>query len=208
MPTRPKISREMILNAALEMVSASGYASINIKNLAKQLHCSTQPISWHFGNMEGLRRELSAYAAAYAKKKLRPTAKSSRIAFTEVGMAYINLGFDEPNLFRFLYMGEGGNCCVGELNALTDFMGTPELAVGMSKELNLPVETVRLLMQNIIIYTHGIVSYAVAGVMKLTKGEVMDMVRNAGITFLISQGADPGTVLSPDNRLLRKEQTD
>ena len=51
MPTSPKIPKETILQHALEMLIRDGYSSINIKTLAKKIGCSTQPISWHFGNI-------------------------------------------------------------------------------------------------------------------------------------------------------------
>lgn len=56
MPSSPKIPKEMILNAALTMLIRDGYSALNIKALAEELHCSTQPISRHFGNMEGFER--------------------------------------------------------------------------------------------------------------------------------------------------------
>ncbi len=46
---------EDILQTALEIVTQDGYAALNIKAVAKKLGCSTAPISWQFGGMEGLR---------------------------------------------------------------------------------------------------------------------------------------------------------
>lgn len=42
-----RIPKDQILDAALKMLIRDGYDSINIKTLAKELGCSTQPISWH-----------------------------------------------------------------------------------------------------------------------------------------------------------------
>ena len=52
MPSSPKIPKETILKAALEMLIEDGYNAITIKTLSNKLGCSTQPISWHFGSME------------------------------------------------------------------------------------------------------------------------------------------------------------
>ena len=70
MPSSPKIPKETILQHALEMLIQDGYASINIKALAARIGCSTQPISWHFGNMENFRNALTEYALVYANKKM------------------------------------------------------------------------------------------------------------------------------------------
>ncbi len=108
MPTSPKIPKETILQHALDMLIRDGYSSINIKTLAKRIGCSTQPISWHFGNMENFRNALTEYALDYANEKML-SASEGMSAFSNVGIGYINLAFDEPNLFRYLYMsGESG----------------------------------------------------------------------------------------------------
>ena len=68
MPSNPKIPKDMILKAALELLIESGYGNVTIKAVAKRLNSSTQPISWHFGNMEGFRKALAEYAISYAIK--------------------------------------------------------------------------------------------------------------------------------------------
>ncbi len=62
MARKVTISREVILDAALKILIRDGYAGVNVKTLAKEIGCSTQPIVWHFENMDGLRLALSAHA--------------------------------------------------------------------------------------------------------------------------------------------------
>ena len=45
MPSSPKIKKDDMLQAALELVSKKGYAALNIKAVARELGCSTAPIS-------------------------------------------------------------------------------------------------------------------------------------------------------------------
>ena len=54
MPSSPKVQKETILETALAMLLRDGYASINIKTVAKELGCSTQPISRQFGSAEAV----------------------------------------------------------------------------------------------------------------------------------------------------------
>ena len=65
MPSSPKIKKEDILQTALEIVTQDGYAALNIKAVAKKLGCSTAPISWQFGGMDGLRQELREICGEY-----------------------------------------------------------------------------------------------------------------------------------------------
>jgi len=202
MPSNPKIPKDMILKAALDMLIRDGYAALNIKALAKELDCSTQPISWHFGNMDGLRRELADYALSYANEKMHPSAKSGFEAFTEVGAAYINIAFDEPNLFRFLYMDGSSGYCLGGLDALISATDNTALITKVSEEFTISEENACRYIQNSIIYTHGIVSLIASGVMKSTKTQVMEMVNRAGYAFLSQESADLQSTKSLGNRLL------
>lgn len=54
MARKTQISKDVILQAALKMLIRDGYSAINIKTLSKEIGCSTQPLVWHFENMEGV----------------------------------------------------------------------------------------------------------------------------------------------------------
>ena len=58
MGRKTQITREMILNAAYELLDEAGIGAVAIKLIAERLGCSTQPISWHFGSMTELKKEL------------------------------------------------------------------------------------------------------------------------------------------------------
>lgn len=81
MPSSPKIPKEKILQTALNLIIRDGYDAVNIKTVAKELGCSTQPVSWHFGNMEGFRKALAEYALNYANSKLLSITESGIYTF-------------------------------------------------------------------------------------------------------------------------------
>ena len=114
MPSRPQISREQILRTALEMLMEEGYESIRITTVAERLGCSTQPISWQFGGMEGFRAALAAEAVAYATERVRPTAADPLAAFYGIGTGYIDLAYDCPRLLRFITQTPDGRAHGGE----------------------------------------------------------------------------------------------
>lgn len=190
MPSSPKIPREMILKAALDLLIRDGYAALNIKALAKKLGSSTQPISWHFGNMKGLRKALTEYALTYANEKMRSSAENSMDAFIEVGSVYVSIAFDEPNLFRYLYLGEQGGYKAGGVEALVDDTDNAELIDRITAYLDVPREITAKYVQNSIIYTHGLASFIATGVIQSSKEQVMEMVTIAGNAFLLQTGVD------------------
>ena len=58
MPPKVKITKDAILKSAFNLTRKYGLDYVTAKSLAKDLHCSTQPIYWVFENMENLRKEI------------------------------------------------------------------------------------------------------------------------------------------------------
>lgn len=201
MPRSARITKELVLEHALRMLVRDGYASVNIKALAQDIGCSTQPLSWHFGTMENLRKELAVYALAYADGKMRPASDSAFEAFTEVGAAYLDIAFDEPLLFRFLYLDGSGGYCVGGPESLAGSAENAELSRGIAAELGISEEQAALYLRNAIVFAHGVASLAASGVMDVTRQQARDMVDEAGYAFLAQAGADVSAARGRANRL-------
>lgn len=184
MARKTQISKEMILQAALEMIIRDGYSTINIKTLSKEIGCSTQPLVWHFENMAGLRKALAEYALNYANEKMRPCTQNGMEAFAGIGMAYINLAFDEPNLFKYLYMSGESGIQAGGFEVLVNADENAAIVGQIADHLKLPKENVSRFFQNTMIYTHGLASFIASGIITSSKEEVAAMVKQTASTFL------------------------
>ncbi len=55
MPAKVKVTKEMIINAALEVAREEGAESINARTVSQKPGCSTQPVFYHFERIEELR---------------------------------------------------------------------------------------------------------------------------------------------------------
>lgn len=190
MPSSPKIPKELILEYALKILIRDGYTALNIKSLAKEIGCSTQPISWHFGNMDGLREALAKEALYYANQKLRPYSENCIEAFLQIGYSYVNMAFDEPNLFQFIYMGESKQYCRGDFNSILTDNGNAVLIEGLSQYLHVDKGDVGKFVQRMVVYTHGIASLIAVGVLQGTKEEVYKMISEMGIDLLSKLNTD------------------
>lgn len=187
MPTSPKIPKETILKHALDMLIQDGYSAINIKTLAKRIGCSTQPISWHFGNMENFRNALTAYALEYANKKMLSSSEGIS-AFSNVGIGYIDIAFDEPNLFRYLYMTGESGYYAGGFDILTTADANFAMIEQIASQLETSADKVRDFFRNTIIYTHGLACFVVSGLIKSSKEELYAMVEQGADGFLLQAG--------------------
>lgn len=189
MPSSPKIPKEIILQHALDMLIQNGYSSINIKTLAKRIGCSTQPISWHFGNMENFRVELTEYALGYANKKML-SAYEGMEAFSNVGTGYIDIAFDEPNLFRYLYMSGESGYHAGGFDVFTTADTNSDMVEQITKQLDISVDKVKDFFRNTIIYTHGLACFVASGLIKSTKEELYGMVKKGSDGFMLQAGIE------------------
>lgn len=184
MARKTQISKEIILQAALEMLIREGYSAINIKTLSKEIGCSTQPLVWHFENMEGLRKALAEYALNYANEKMRSCTQNGMEAFVGIGMAYINLAFDEPNLFKYLYMSGESGVQAGGFDILVTADENAAIAGEIAGYLKISKEDTSHFLQNTMIYTHGLASFIASGIITSSKEEVATMVRQTANAFL------------------------
>ena len=105
MPPKVKVTKEKIVQAAVNIIRQSGPAAINARTLAAALNCSTQPIFSNFATMEELRlavvKKVDQLCWAYMQREVErgeyPDYKAS-------GMAYIRFAKEETELFKLLYM--------------------------------------------------------------------------------------------------------
>lgn len=190
MPRSVQITKEKILAAAIDILIRDGYYAVNIKSIAKELKCSTQPIAWQYGNMDNMREALTQEAVIYANQKMMPTSTNCIEAFWQIGYAYINLAFDTPNLFRFVYMGESKNYCRGGFNSILTDKGNAALIDKLYQYLNTSREQADMLFQRMLVYTHGIVSLVVAGVLNCTKEQVYSIVKDFAADLFSLTGVD------------------
>ncbi len=189
MARKTQISKEVILEAALKMLIRDGYSAINIKTLSKEIGCSTQPLVWHFGNMEGLRKALAEYALNYANEKMRSRVNGIE-AFANVGMSYIKIAFEQPRLFSYLYMSGDSGFSAGNLDVFTTADENSLMIEQIASQLKIPTEKVSVFYRDMMIYTHGLASFIASGIVTSSKEEVAAMVKQTASAFLSQANKD------------------
>lgn len=188
MARKTQISKEVILETALKMLIRNGYSAVNIKTLSKEIGCSTQPLVWHFENMEGLRKALADYALKYANEKMRPSADGAVNAFKQVGRAYIKMALYEPKLFQFVFLNGSGCYPTGNENMLTEEKDHAQLIKTIAKEFQISEQNAGQYLQNTVIYTHGLAALIAAGMMCISEEKIMELMERAGNNFLMQAG--------------------
>ncbi len=105
MPPSVKITKEEIIETAVNIVRTQGASALNARSVAAVLDCSTQPVYSNFATMEELRQEVIAQAEALSIKYIEREAQRGEYPIYKAsGMAYIRFAREEKELFKLLYM--------------------------------------------------------------------------------------------------------
>ena len=116
MPPKAKITRDMIIEAGLQIVRTEGAENLNVRRVAAMLDCSTQPVMYYFKTVSELKA--SVYDAAnevHTAYIMAPDSESDN-PFLSIGLRYIQFAADEKHLFRFLFQSDSfQNVSFGDL---------------------------------------------------------------------------------------------
>ena len=175
MPPKVKVTKDEILNAAVEIVREHGARAINARTLAFVLKCSTQPIFSNFATMDELRLAVVEKADSICQEYARREAESGEFpAYKASGMAYIRFAKEERELFKLLYMRDRS----GEpLVIQTDF--SDEIKSMVQSNTGLDADTAKLFHLEMWAYVHGIATMFATGFVALDWELVSRMLTDA-----------------------------
>ena len=103
MPPKAKVTRDMIVDAAFDLVRAEGQGALNARAVARRLGCSTQPVLYAFATMEELKAAVYARADDFHTAYILPKDAAGDAALLALGLNYVRFGHEERHLFRFLF---------------------------------------------------------------------------------------------------------
>ena len=164
MPPKVRITKEEIVNTAVELVRISGEDAINARTIAAAINCSTQPVFSNFATMEKLRE--AVIEASYERYLgfIKSEVESQKYPpYKAFGMAYIRFAGQERELFKLLFMRDRSG---EDTTPTTDF----EQSVQMIMDANgVSREVAQLMHLEMWTCVHGI------GVMIVTSFLTLDM---------------------------------
>lgn len=164
MPAIKKISKEAIIDAAVDVLREGGAAAINARSVAKKLGCSTQPIYLSFQNMDDLKAAMTQRAIALHTRHVRNS--NSDTQYSCYGMGFVKFAEEERHLFRWLYLdGE-------QFGPYRDDVLLPEIIAAMGNEYGYTEEVARKLHQDMTYYSYGMAILANTGHLNLTDAEL------------------------------------
>ena len=156
MPPRGKITRDSIAEAAFRIARARGAECVNARSVAEELHCSTQPVLYHFATVEEVRQAAYHRADRFHSVYLMTIPEDAAEPMLEIGLNYIRFAIEEPHLFRFLF--QSGFAVEGSLPEMLDSAELTPILAAMQGALGMSAAQTKRIFTTVALFTHGYAS--------------------------------------------------
>lgn len=160
MPARKKIFKEDILNAAIEVIRKGGAEKLSARNIAKELHVSTQPLYSEFENFDNLKEELLVFAR---EKYIRIHPGN----YKEFGLALLHFAQREKELFRFIFIRKRD-----DKEAMIEDINYDLTIKLLSENLELPGEQAEKMHRQMQYYTYALAVMIATGYRAFSEEEM------------------------------------
>lgn len=156
MPPKPKITKDMVIDAAFAIARDTGAEQINARTVSERLHCSTQPVMYHFATIEELKKTVYAKADQYHTEYLMNLTSSKEDILLTIGLNYIRFAVNEPHLFRFLF--QSGYAVENSLLEMIDAEGLAPVISAMQEAMHMSLSQTKDIFVTLAMFVHGYAS--------------------------------------------------
>lgn len=153
MPPKAKITKEMVIKSGFDIVRKEGQDNLNVRRIAAELNCSTQPIMYHYKTVDELKADIYDAADSFHTEYIMQPYDKAGNPMLAIGLNYIRFAHDEKFLFRFLFQSDKlGNVGFMDLLESEDigFMLRPLIL-----QTGLTAEQAKTVFETIFICAHG-----------------------------------------------------
>ena len=155
MPPKTKVTADMIIRAAIEVARQRGFENINARTVSGQLHCSTQPVMYHFSTIDSLKKAAYKRIDQLHSEYLMNTLPRQDPVLA-IGLNYIRFAVEEPQLFRFLF--QSGYAKEHNLLEMVDSEELIPVLAAMQEEAGLSMQKTRNVFITVALFVHGYAS--------------------------------------------------
>lgn len=156
MPPKAKITKNMVVDAAFEVVREEGAENINARTVAKKLNCSTQPVMYHFATIEELKRAVYEKTDKYHTEYLMNISEQQKGVMLGIGLNYVRFAIKEPNLFRLLF--QSGYAVENSLLEMIDSEELKPVISAMQEAIGMGMAQTKEIFLIISMFAHGYAS--------------------------------------------------
>ncbi len=170
-----KITKDMILDAALEIFRAEGFEAVTSRRIALRLGCSTQPIYFEYKNMDELKDDIIKKVVVRLNEVFNSVAgDSEEFVYRSFGLSFLKFVQTDPFVFRQLYIIDG------KIGRQVDELRMPVILDILENKYGYKRETAMAIHKMASSFLMGMAVFISSGYKNLSESEIM---KNLGILF-------------------------
>lgn len=170
-----KITKDMILDAALEIFRAEGFEAVTSRRIALRLGCSTQPIYFEYKNMDELKDDIIKKVVVQLNEVFNSVAgDSEEFVYRSFGLSFLKFVQTDPFVFRQLYIIDG------KIGRQVDELRMPVILDILENKYGYKRETAMAIHKMASSFLMGMAVFISSGYKNLSESEIL---KNLGILF-------------------------
>ncbi len=194
-----KITKDIILEAAFDIVREKGLEEVSNRSIAKRLECSIRPIYYQFNNSDELKKELYNKIEKYFYKYIMDNMIDNIPYYRQVGINYIKFAREEKNFFKILFMSKSDYLPEGFVSKSEDDFKEISKLIKMSTKLN--DDDIKSFHIKMWMFTHGIATLLATDTVLLTEEQISNLLSSQFQALMLLEE-------NPDNKWILDKNKD
>lgn len=197
MSATKKITKDMIVDAALEIFRAEGFDAVTSRRVAFKLGCSTQPIYFEYKNMDELKNDIVKKVVGQLNEIFSSVSNEGKeepdeFVYRSFGLSFLKFVQADPFVFRQIYIVDG------KIGRQVDNLRMPIILDILENKYGYKKETALAIHKMASCSLMGMAVFVSSGYKKISEDE---MQKNLGILF-----ASICSVYGPPPKLMKIER--
>ena len=197
MSATEKITKDMIVDAALEIFRAEGFDAVTSRRVAFKLGCSTQPIYFEYKNMDELKNDIVKKVVGQLNEIFSSVSNEGKeepdeFVYRSFGLSFLKFVQADPFVFRQIYIVDG------KIGRQVDNLRMPIILDILENKYGYKKETALAIHKMASCSLMGMAVFVSSGYKKISEDE---MQKNLGILF-----ASICSVYGPPPKLMKIEK--
>lgn len=197
MSATKKITKDMIVDAALEIFRAEGFDAVTSRRVAFKLGCSTQPIYFEYKNMDELKNDIVKKVVSQLNEIFSSVSNEGKedpdeFVYRSFGLSFLKFVQADPFVFRQIYIVDG------KIGRQVDNLRMPIILDILENKYGYKKETALAIHKMASCSLMGMAVFVSSGYKKISEDE---MQKNLGILF-----ASICSVYGPPPKLMKIEK--
>lgn len=197
MSATKKITKDMIVDAALEIFRAEEFDAVTSRRVAFKLGCSTQPIYFEYKNMDELKNDIVKKVVGQLNEIFSSVSNEGKeepdeFVYRSFGLSFLKFVQADPFVFRQIYIVDG------KIGRQVDNLRMPIILDILENKYGYKKETALAIHKMASCSLMGMAVFVSSGYKKISEDE---MQKNLGILF-----ASICSVYGPPPKLMKIEK--